>query len=110
MKRLLALLLLALFSMPVLAAEWKDAPMVDVQCSARVKGSPDAHTKECAMRCAKGGFGIYTSDGKFLKFDAKGNQEVIDALKKTDKTDHIRVNVKGELSGDTIKVESLSLS
>ena len=110
MKKLLAVLLVALFSLPMLAEEWKDAPMVDVQCSARVKGSPDAHTKDCAMRCAKGGFGIYTSDGKFLKFDDKGNAAVVDALKKTDKNDHLRVNVKGERAGDTIKVESLSLS
>jgi hypothetical protein len=110
MKRLLAVLLVALFSLPMLAAEWKDAPVVDVQCSARSKADPDSHTKQCALSCSKSGFGIYTSDGKFLKFDAKGNGAVMDALKKTDKKDHLRVNVKGEQSGDMIKVESLSLT
>jgi hypothetical protein len=110
MKRLLTLLLLAVFALPALATEWKDAAVVDVQCSNRVKANPDAHTKECAMKCAKGGFGIYTSDGKFLKFDEAGNQKMMDALGKTSKNDHLHVNVKGELSGDTIKVESLSLS
>lgn len=110
MKKLLAVLLVAFFSLPMLAAEWKNVPVVDVQCSSRMKADPDSHTKECAMKCAKSGFGIYTSDGQFLKFDAKGNAEIMDALKKTSKSDHLRVNVKGEQSGDTIKVESLSLS
>lgn len=110
MKKIFAVMLVAMFSLPMLAAEWKDAPVVDVQCSARSKADPAAHTKECAMKCAKSGFGIYTPDGKFLKFDAKGNEEVMDALKKTDKKDNLKVNVKGEQSGDTIKVESLSLS
>lgn len=110
MKKLFALLLLAMFSLPVFAAEWKDVPVVDVQCSSRVKANPDTHTKECALKCAKSGFGIYTSDGKFLKFDATGNQKMADALGKSSKTDHLRVNVTGEQSGDTIKVASVSLT
>jgi hypothetical protein len=110
MKKLLVLMLLTVFSLPMLAAEWKDAALVDVQCSRKSQANPDAHTRQCALGCAKSGFGIYTSDGKFLKFDAKDNDEVMNELKKTDKADHLRVNVKGEQSGDTIKVESVSLS
>lgn len=110
MKKLFTLILLTIFALPVFAAEWKDAPVVDVQCSSRVKADPDSHTKDCATKCAKSGFGIYTSDGKFLKFDSKGNKEFSEALQKTDKKDHLRVNVKGEQSGDTIKVDSLSLT
>ena len=103
-------MLVALFTLPLMAAEWKNVPVIDVQCSARAKADPDAHTKECATRCAKGGFGIYTADGNFLKFDAKGNDAVLEQIKKSDKKDHLRVNVKGEQSGDTIKVESVSLT
>lgn len=110
MKKVSTLLLIALFSLPMFAAEWKDAPVTDISCSSKAKANPDAHTKACAMQCAKSGFGIFTQDGKFLKFDAKGNQEMMDALKKSNKTDHLRVDVKGEQSGDTIKVESLSLT
>jgi len=110
MKKLLAVLAVALFSLPMFAAEWKDAPIVDVQCSTKAKADPGSHTKQCSLGCSKSGFGIYTSVGKFLKLDAKGNEAVMDALKKTDKKDHLRVNVKGDLAGDTIKVESLSLS
>jgi len=110
MKKLFTLALLALFSLPALAAEWKDVPVVDVQCSARSKSDPDSHTKQCAMKCVKSGFGIYTPDGKFLKFDDSGNQKMVEALGKTSKNDHLHVNVKGEQSGDTIKVTSLSLT
>jgi hypothetical protein len=110
MKRQFAVLLIVMLSLPAFAAEWKDAPVVDVQCSARSKADPDSHTKQCALSCGKSGFGIYTSDGKFLKFDAKGNEAVMNALKGTDKKDHLHVNVKGEQSGDVIKVDSLSLS
>jgi len=109
-KKLLVIMLVGLFSLPLLAEEWKNAAVVDVQCSAKAKANPDAHTRQCAMGCAKSGFGIFTSDGKFLKFDAKGNAAMVEALKKTEKTDHLRVNVKGDVSGDMIKVESLSLS
>jgi hypothetical protein len=34
-------------------------------------------------------FGIYTSDKKFLKFDADGNTKVTEALQATDKKDHL---------------------
>jgi len=110
MKKLLALLLFVLFPLSMFAAEWNNAPVVDVQCSARTKADPDSHTKECALRCAKSGFGIYTSDGQFLKFDPKGNEAFLNALKSSSKKDHLRVNVKGQQSGDTIKVESLNLT
>jgi hypothetical protein len=54
-------------------------------------------------------FGIYTSDKKFLKFDADGNKKVIEALQATDKKDHLRADVTGDVNGDTIKVSSFKL-
>ncbi len=110
MKKVLLLLLVFVFALPLMAEEFKNAAVVDVQCSSKMAKNPDAHTKSCALQCQKGGFGIYTSDGKFLKFDSSGNQKLLDALKATDKTDHLRVNVKGDVAGDTIKVQSLSMS
>jgi hypothetical protein len=64
------LVLLAMFAIPLLcsAETWNDAAIVDANCSAKVKNNPDAHTRDCAMQCAKGGFGILTPDGTFLKF------------------------------------------
>jgi hypothetical protein len=94
----------------VSAAEtWKAVPIVDVACSAKVKGDPDAHTRDCGLACSKSGFGIVTSDGAFLKFDANGNERAVSALKLAQKKDHLRVTVTGKKEGDVIKVTSLRM-
>ena len=96
---------------PVLcsAETWTNVAMVDVDCSAKVKDNPDAHTKACALSCTKDGFGVVTSDGTFLKFDAEGNKQVATALNASKATDHLRVTVTGDRDGDTIKIKSLKM-
>jgi len=81
----------------------------DVSCSKRVAADPDSHTRDCALKCAGSGFGIVTSDQKFLKVDAAGNEKIVEALKASDKKDHLRVNVEGDVQGDTLKVSSIKL-
>lgn len=105
------LVLTALFVTPVLcsAETWKDVALVDTNCSTKVKSNPDAHTRNCALQCAKSGFGILTADGTFLKFDAQGNEKALAALKGSQATDHLRATVTGEREGDTIKVTSLKM-
>jgi hypothetical protein len=109
MKRLLFMGAM-LLSLPAFAGEetWKNVPMVDAACSAKVKADPDSHTQACAQQCQKSGFGILTSDGSFLKFDENGNKEALSTIKDK-KADHIRVTVIGEREGDTIKVKSVKL-
>ena len=112
MKKLAALaLFVGMSALPALAATetFKDASVIDVNCSTKAAANPDAHTKACALKCEKSGFGIYTSDKKFLKFDADGNKKVVDALQATDKKDHLRADVTGDVQGDTIKVSSFKL-
>ena len=85
MKKLLCLIAVAVaFPMALRAETWKNAALMD-------------------------GYGILTSDGSFLKFDAAGNKQVEAALKATKKTDHLRVDVQGELKGSEIAVKSVSL-
>jgi len=105
------LVLIALCGMPlVCAAEtWTDVSLVDVNCSAKVKDKPDAHTRSCALQCAKSGFGILTQDGAFLKFDAQGNEQAAAALKASQATDHLRATITGDREGDVIKVKSVKL-
>jgi hypothetical protein len=81
--------------------------MVDVSCSKKATANPDAHTRDCALACATSGFGIVTKDQQFLKFDAAGNARIADALKASSKKDHLRVNVDGDVQGDTLKVISV---
>jgi hypothetical protein len=91
------------------AATYKDVPVVDVNCSTKVAAEPDSHTRACALKCAASGFGIVTQDKHFLKFDSEGNSKIVEALKASDKKDHLRVDVSGEVEGDTLKVTSIKL-
>ncbi|HEX3967336.1 MAG TPA: hypothetical protein VHW70_05175 [Edaphobacter sp.] len=111
MKMLATLLAVGLMATPAFAANqtFSDVSVVDVACSQKAAANADAHTRECALTCQKSGFGIVTSDKKFLKFDADGNAKVLAELKGSDKADHLRVNVTGDVQGDTIKVKSVKL-
>lgn len=112
MKKIGSLLvLLALGVAPAFASAttFHDVSLVDVGCSRKAAANPDAHTRDCALSCAKSGFGILTADHQFLKFDVRGNREAVEALKASHETDHLRVNVKGTVQGDTLKVSSLKL-
>lgn len=111
MKVLASILALGLLAAPALAATktFTDVPVVDQNCSKKVAANPDAHTRDCALMCAKSGFGVLTSDNQYLKFDAAGNKEIIKELKASSKKDHLRVDVKGDVEGDMIKVQSVKL-
>ena len=111
MKILASLLAVGLLATPALAETktFNDVSIVDVACSKKAAASADAHTRQCAIGCKDSGFGIVTTDNKFLKFDADGNAKILEQLNGSDKTDHLRVNVSGEVKGDTIKVESVKL-
>jgi hypothetical protein len=109
MKILASVVMLGVLGAPALAATFNDVPVIDVSCSRKGAADADAHTRECALACEKGGFGIFTADNKFLKFDAKGNAKIIEELKASEKTDHLRVNVTGEVQGGTLKVASVTL-
>jgi hypothetical protein len=105
------------------AADFKGI-LIDQMCSSkaevRIVSGPrleggmivaEAHTRECALApaCQKSGYGIFTWDNKFLKFDAAGSRKALAALKASKKEDDLKVEVSGELQGDTIKVSSLKL-
>jgi Tfp pilus assembly ATPase PilU len=106
-----ALMLFGLCAISAFAAAetYKDVPVVDVNCSKKVITDPDSHTRACALKCESSGYGVVTKDQQFLKFDAAGNAKVVEALKASDKKDHVRVNVTGDAQGDTLKVTSIKL-
>lgn len=101
----------ALWAVPAFGAaeSYKNVSVVDVNCSAKVAADPDSHPRACALKCSASGYGILTSDKKFVKFDAEGNKKIVEALKASDKKDHLRVDVSGDLDGDTLKVASIKL-
>lgn len=71
----------------------------------------EAHTRECALKpaCQRSGYGVFTYDNKFLKFDAAGSRKALAALKASKKEDDLKVEVTGVIEGDMIKVASLKL-
>jgi hypothetical protein len=110
-RAVLVVAVAGLLALPMVAAAetWKDVPVVDTLCVSKVKKDPDKHTTQCALQCAKGGYGLLTPDGAYLKFDAPGNEKTIAALKATKKTDHLRATVVGDRDGENIKVTSISI-
>ena len=107
MKRLILAVIAAIPSL-ALAATWTNAPLVDHNCVEKVKADPDAHSTACLLKCESSGYGIL-EDGKWVKFDKKGNEKAVAALKATSRKDHVRVNVTGELKGSVIHVSSLTI-
>jgi hypothetical protein len=115
---------LCAFAAAAQAADVKGV-LMDEKCSGkadlRISGSTgtlvggrivaEAHTKECLLmpECEKSGYGVYTSDNKFLKFDPAGNRKALVAIKASSRLDDFEVEVTGEVKDDTIKVESLKI-
>ena len=110
--RLLPLILLSsFFTLPTLATTetFKNVSVIDVNCHTKFAKDPDAHPRACALTCGASGYGIFTQDGKYLKFDRKGNDEILSELKASDRKDHLRVDVAGDVEGDMLKVTSVKL-
>jgi hypothetical protein len=69
----------------------------------------EAHTRQCALmpECQKSGYGLFTYENKFLKFDEAGSRKALAMLRASKKEDDLKVEVTGEIQGDMIKVASL---
>lgn len=89
--------------------------LMDKACSADAikKGEKMAkeHGVDCALMddCVRSGYGVFTSEGNFLPFDAAGNKKAMAALKATKKQNDLRVTVTGDVTGDSIRVATLKI-
>ena len=90
---------------PLAAADSFSGTVVDVMCRSKDLAS---HTRECAVTCAKSGYGLVTAAGKFLKFDESGNAKTLASLKKLTKDKDLKAKVTGTLNGDVLKVEAIA--
>jgi len=126
MKRVLYLMMLtALVAGFALAADTVKGILIDERSSGeaflRISGATgqleggrivaEAHTKEDLLKPdnEKSGYGIFTDDNKFLKFDAAGDRKALALIKEAKKLDDFEIEVVGEVKGDTIKVISMKL-
>jgi hypothetical protein len=90
----------------VAAADSFSGTVVDVMCRGKDLAG---HTPECAVTCAKSGYGMVTAEGKFLKFDESGNARTLAALKKAAREKDLKAKVTGTLDGDVLKVQAIEL-
>src|SRR5262249_13018653 len=112
MRKIAGLLILAgLAIASALAATetFSDVSVIDVSCSKKAAADPDTHTRACALGCSGSGFGFYTKEKNFVKLDAEGNKKILAELKASEKKDHFRADITGEVKGDTISVSSVKL-
>lgn len=115
LRLLLAAGLAATFGCLAFAADIEGI-LIDKMCAPKIVQAKDqkaaaAHTRACGLMpdCAEAGYGVFTADGKYITFDAAGNQKAQAALKASTKKDDIRVKVTGAQSGETIKVSSIKI-
>ncbi len=89
-----------------LSAETWTGTVVDVMCKGKDLAN---HTTKCAVSCAKSGYGLVLSDGKFVKFDETGNAKALAALKSTSKEKDVKAKVTGSLEDELVKVEMIEV-
>jgi hypothetical protein len=88
-------------------AETWSGSVVDVNCKSKDLSS---HTRDCAIRCSRSGYGLVTADGKFIKFNEQGNAKALAALKASTKENDLKAKVTGTLKDDVIEVESIEVT
>ncbi len=92
--------------------------VVDQMCAKSMMKKSNAiekaakHTKECALEeaCAASGFGLVYGEGKWVKFDEKGDKLAADMFAQSKKEKDFMADVVGELKGDKLVVASLKES
>jgi len=87
-------------------AETFSGTVVDVMCKDNQLAT---HPRQCAISCAKFGFGLKQPDGTFLKFDEKGNARALAALKRSTKAQDLKAQVTGSLEDGVLKVDSIRI-
>ena len=113
--------LLLLASAPAIAGNWRGY-LVDSKCFAAEERnvSPgdimphsdsdmDEEIRYCVAKAKTRNFAVVQEDWSSLKFDPAGNAKAAELIGRIGKKPFLRVDVKGELSKDTIKVESISV-
>ena len=110
MKKFALTLGALVLALPLSAATWKNVSLMDAGCAMKKEAisNPDAHTRGCALQCAKHGYGAVV-DGKFVKFDDHGSDLAKAALQKSDKKNHLRATVTGDEKDGVIHVSALTL-
>ena len=96
---------LMLLSSAAFAETWTGT-VVDVMCKNNDLAN---HTRDCALSCSKSGYGLVLADGKFIKFDERGNVKALAAIKASAKDKDLKAKVTGTLKDDVIQVDAIQI-
>ena len=85
--------------------------LMDAACGARVAANAEKtakHTVACALMesCKASGFGLILK-GRFLKFDAAGDEQALKLLEAAKVRENFRAEVTGEFSENDVKVSTM---
>jgi hypothetical protein len=88
--------------------------LVDLSCAKEDGNKPGfgaTHKKGCLQMddCAASGYGVLTPDKKVVKFDKAGNEQAKKFIADVKKAKDIRVNVTGNVTGDSMTVSKIEL-
>lgn len=120
MHRATLLVLAAILPIAVLAAEpyeRKSGFVIPSQCQPREGGArpsgpyddwPAPHTTKCALEdaCIASGYGLW-SEGRFYRFDEKGQALALEYFKSTRRTSYHKLEVLGEFDEKAVAVKGL---
>lgn len=115
MMRKILLVVFATVALSAFAAETTvKGYLVDLACATEDGSKPGfgaKHDKDCLQMpdCQKSGYGVLTSGNKVVKFDKAGNEQAKKFIAASKKTKDFRVNVTGNVNGDTMTVQKIEL-
>ena len=78
--------------------------LVDSDCKAATPSEP------CDAFSGTVNFGLVSGTGAYYKLDSKGNQLAKEVMKDYKKTGAVKANATGKVDGDTLIVETLSIT
>lgn len=115
MRRTLSTLALALaFTLVSQAAEVQGV-IADWNCVEGMVKDGRAKTLKQNRQCSlvkdfkRSAYGLITIDKKYYRLDDGGNQHVLEVLGNSHDKDNLKVLVRGDLQGNTIKVSNISV-
>jgi hypothetical protein len=115
MRRTAATFFLLLGAVTALPAADLQGVIVDWNCAkAMVEQGRDKvlrQNRSCSLMkdYNRQAYGLITDEQKFYRLEDDGNQHILQLLKNAPDRDSVKVVVKGELHGNTVKLSDISL-
>jgi putative intracellular protease/amidase len=104
--RLFFLAALLVLAVNTVRAETFEGHVMPANCR---NENPAGHTRSCALACKKTGFGLMTSGGDWIPFDAAGNTKAVAMLEASTQSADLKARVQGRRDKGVLAVDSIVL-